>query len=373
MKIPRFLQSLTKGFGGKTADLSKVIQDFPFSRPFQTEDLTFSQIEFFYRKVSVLRRLINFLSRETLKEGFKNLKDSSDSKYLYQYSMRVLNSLLLFGFVIIKKSDLSILEPTNLTLNYQSDKSKRLAWAIYSNGINEETLDIEDLAIGSYEPLGYATLGDSPLQSLSDDLKAWIHYNNIKQNFLAAGGNIRTAIFIASGGYSITDQENVRNQLGENLIGAENAGRPLVVFSSEGRGNVQKIDGGYSTLDDETFKNLSKSEIADAYSISSRYANINHRTSSSQFDFERDDEQLSAITDYLANILEVLFADTTIGKIEIARRFSVINQKKQNFDIRQQNANIQLKFAERGGTEAKKPTGESGRPAGVTADPSITK
>lgn len=369
MKILNFLTQLTKGFGGQTADLSKAVQDYPYStRSADSVELSFTDIEFFYRKVAVLRRLVNFISRETLKEGFENL-DKSNSKYIYQYSMRILNSLLLFGFVIIKKKDLSILEPKNITFEYNSDKLKRLAWIVYSDGINEETLFLDDLAIASYEPLAYNTLGDSPLQSLSNDVKSWIHYGNIKETFLWRGGNLRTAIFIASDGYSLEDQNNTRQSLAENLVGTENAGRPLIVFSKEGRGNVQKIDGGYSTTDDEMFKNLSKAEIADAYSISSRYTNINQKTSTSQFDFERDDEQLTAMTDYLATTLEVLFLDLPIGNVSINRRFSVVNQKKQNFEIRKQNADIQLMFAEKGVSDSK-PKGEAGRPDGVPDDTS---
>ena len=369
MKILNFLSQLTKGFGGSTADISKPLSDYPFStRSIDLVDLDFIDIEFFYKKVAVLRRLINFISRETLKEGFQNL-DKNKSKYIFEYSMRVLNSLLLFGFVLIKKKDLSILEPKNITFNFQSDKSKRLAWIIYTDGINEETLFLDDLAIGSYEPLAYNTLGDSPLQSLSNDLKSWIHYGNIKETFLWRGGNLRTAIFIASDGYSLKQQDNIRKDLSAELVGTENAGRPLVVFSREGRGNVQKLDGGYSTSDDELFKNLSKSEIADAYSISSRYTNMNQKTSTSQFDFERDDEQLTAMTDYLATTLELLFLELALGDIAINRRFSVVNQKKQNFEIRKQNADIQLMFAEKGvNSNDKKPKGEAGRPNGVPDD-----
>lgn len=319
MRFPRLSDFLSL-FSTKIPE--KIKENFPSSTLYVPEysNLEYNKIREYYYSTIEVRRVINSMAKLCL---FYGTNQKNEMVIVNKQAELYLINLLLFGFLVVDKTTKDVLLPEYCEFFIDNVKTKKLVGIRYlATEPNEVTYGMEELAFISFESLGTIPC-PSPLDGIQKELETNEFVRQIMRNFHEKGAPIKLALLLDKGGLTPEEVKQERLNIADSIMGGENAGRPLVAFSKDAKGQITELKGSFVNNEYMDFSDFLFRKICLSVGLPAEYVGISAKGSGlSDSRAEIADSILDYTIKNLQELIELLYK-----QLEVDFKFNEFQSK----------------------------------------------
>ena len=223
-----------------------------------------AQLKQYYRTNFILRRVLQNLSKSILTKSTHPELDSAAST--------ICLNLLIYGFVVVRKSDNTILDPEFCEFLTKSRVDPRLYAIDYKHDQDDRVYSVDELAVVTLDTFGYFN-PISLLEGISPELDAFQLSRQLMVKHMEKGANSKLALILDSDGMNPDQFTKERQSISESMLGEDNFGRPLVAFTKGAKGQIIELKNDFVSSEHIAFFEYITVAIATALGVPGDYVN----------------------------------------------------------------------------------------------------